>query len=72
MMKAFVLGAIAGGAAVWLWREDIESFLEQQTRGIRTRAADSIESVEKTAETVVETLHKGQEAIRPATGRNVA
>ena len=72
MMKAFVLGAITGGAAVWLWREDIESFIEQQTRGIRTTAADSIESVERTAETVVETLHKSQEAIRPATGRNVA
>ncbi len=72
MMKAFVLGAIAGGAAVWLWREDIENFIEQQTRGIRAKAADSLESVEKTAETVVETLHKSQEAIRPTTGRSVA
>ena len=72
MLKAFVLGAIAGGAAVWLWRENIESFIEQQTRGIREKAADSIESVEKTAESVAETLHASQEAIRPSSGRSAA
>jgi hypothetical protein len=72
MMKAFVLGAIAGAAAVWLWRENIESFIEQQTRGIREKAANSIESVEKTAESVVETLHASQEAIRPSSGRSAA
>jgi hypothetical protein len=72
MLKVFVLGAIAGGAAVWLWRENIESFIEQQTRGIREKAADSIESVEKTAESVAETLRASQEAIRPSPGRSAA
>ena len=72
MMKVFMLGVIAGASAVWLWREEIENFFERQTRGIRTKAADSLESVEKTAESVVETLRATEEAIRPATGRSAA
>ena len=71
-MKVFVLGAIAGGAVVWLWRQDIEKFFEQQTRGIREKAADSLETVEKTAESVAETLRASGDASRPATGRSAA
>ena len=37
--KAFVLGAIMG-AAVWLWGRDIEEYVEDKTRGVRTKAAD--------------------------------
>lgn len=71
-MKVFILGVIAGAAAMWVWREEIESFFEQKTRGIREKAADSIETVEKTAESVAETLRASSEAIRPATGRSAA
>ena len=72
MIKAFILGAIAGGAAVWLWRGDIERFAEEQTRGIREKTADRLHSVEQTAASVAEALHAGQEAIRPATGQHAA
>jgi hypothetical protein len=72
MLKSFLLGAIAGGTAVWLWRGEIERLVDERTRGIRTKAADGIQSVEKTAESVVETLHASQEAIRPSGGRSAA
>ena len=57
--EAFVLGAIIGAVAVWRWRKDIEEYVEEMTRGARARVADGVQAVE-------ETLHAGQDAIRPA------
>ena len=57
--KAFVLGAIIGAVAVWRWRKDVEEYVDAMTRGARSRVADSVQAVE-------ETLHAGQDAIRPA------
>ena len=57
--EAFVLGAIVGAVAVWRWGKDIEEYVEGMTRGARSRVADGIQAVE-------ETLHAGQDAIRPA------
>jgi hypothetical protein len=57
--EAFVLGAIIGAVAVWRWKKDIEEYVEAMTRGARSRVADRVQAVE-------ETLHAGQDAIRPA------
>ena len=57
--EAFVLGAIIGAVAVWRWKKDIEEYMEGMTRGARSRVADGVQAVE-------ETLHAGQDAIRPA------
>lgn len=46
--EAFVLGAMIGGAAVWLWGRTIEERITEQTRAIRTKAADSIQAIEQT------------------------
>jgi hypothetical protein len=59
----FVLGVIAGAAVVWLWGRELEEYLEEQTRGVRTKAAEGVQAVE---EKVSEALRAGQEAIRPA------
>jgi hypothetical protein len=61
--RVFVLGVIVGAAAVWLWGREMEEYVEEQTRGMRTKAAEGVQAVE---EKVSEALRAGQEAIRPA------
>lgn len=67
MIRSFLLGAIAGGLAVWIWRDDIEAYLDQQTRTVRTRAADRVHAVEETAEQVMDRaaapLRRAEEAL---------
>lgn len=46
--EAFVLGAVTGAAATWLWRRRIEESFAARTRGLRTAAADRLHVVEKT------------------------
>jgi len=72
--EMFVLGIIAGGVALWIWRREIESYAGEKTRGMRAKAADGIQAIEektvsvldRTKEHVGEALRAGQEAIRPA------
>jgi len=44
--EAFVLGAIMGGVAVWLWGREIEGYVGEKTRGVRAQAADAMRAVE--------------------------
>ena len=59
--RVFVLGAIMGAAAMWLWGRDMEEFAEEKTRGVRTKAAEGIRVVEETAGKV---LDRGGHALR--------
>ena len=61
--RVFLLGAIVGGAAVWLWGRDMEEYVEARTRGIRTKAAEGVLGVEEKAEKV---LKRGEHALRRA------
>ena len=61
--RAFVLGAIMGAAAVWLWGREMEAYVEDRTRGVRTKAAEGVRAVEETAERV---LDRGEHALRRA------
>jgi hypothetical protein len=61
--KAFVLGAVMGAAAVWLWRREMEAYVEDKTRGVRTKAAEGVRAVEETAGKV---LDRGEHALRRA------
>jgi len=45
--EAFILGTIMGGVAVWLWGREIEGYVGEKTRGVRTQAADAIQAVEE-------------------------
>ncbi|HSL49140.1 MAG TPA: hypothetical protein VK878_08720 [Candidatus Deferrimicrobiaceae bacterium] len=60
---AFVLGVIVGAAVVWLWGREMEEYVEDKTRGVRTKAAEGIRAVEETAERV---LGRSAEALRRA------
>jgi hypothetical protein len=61
--RAFVLGAIMGAAAVWLWGRKIEAYVEDKTRGARTKAAEGVRAVEEKAE---EVLDRGEHVLRRA------
>ncbi len=54
MLKGFFLGAVTGGLAVWLWKDDIQDYLDAQARAARTRAADGVRAVGETAEGVLD------------------
>jgi hypothetical protein len=53
-MFGFIVGAIAGGLAVWYWGDRIREIAESRTQGVRRGAADTLKSVEKTAEGVLD------------------
>ena len=61
--RVFVLGAIVGAAAVWLWGREMEAYVEEKTRGVRTTVAEVVRAVEETASQV---LDRGGEALRRA------
>ena len=49
MIRSFFLGAIAGGLVVWLWKDEIQDYLDAQARVARTRAADGLRAADETA-----------------------
>ena len=59
----FVLGAMMGAAAVWLWGREMEEYVEGKTRGVRTKAAEGVRAVEEKAGQV---LDLGAHALRRA------
>jgi hypothetical protein len=72
-MIRFIIGALAGGLAVWFWADDIREYADTKTRDVRDKAAQKLQTVEDKAgdvldmakEQVTSTLHAGQNAIRP-------
>lgn len=61
--EIFVVGAIMGAAVVWLWGREIEEYVKERTRGVRTNAADGVRAVEEKSGKV---LDRGGDALRQA------
>jgi len=53
-MVQFILGAVAGGLAVWFWRDEILEFAQSKTSGVRAGAVDTLQAVEKQTEKVLD------------------
>ena len=74
MMSRFLLGAIVGAIAVWVWGEELRRFANDKSRTARLRAADTLQTMQSTAEDLLDTakdqvsstLQAGQDVIRPA------
>jgi hypothetical protein len=72
-MLRFILGAVAGSLAMWLWGDELRRYAETRTRAIRERTADTLQAVDTKAGDVLDTardqvhatLTSGQEAVRP-------
>ena len=58
--KAFVLGAIMGAAVVWLWGREMEEYVEEKTRGVRTKTVEGVRAIEEKAGKV---LDRGGDAL---------
>jgi gas vesicle protein len=66
--RAFVLGAIMGAAAVWLWGREMEAYVGDKTRGMRTKAAEGVRAVEEKAGQVLDrggdVLHRADDFLQ--------
>jgi hypothetical protein len=79
-MLRFVLGAIVGGIAIWVWGDELREYMDRRTRVVRSKAADQLRVVQEATETALDTakqqissrLQSGQDAIRPASDLGVA
>ena len=58
--RVFVLGAIMGAAVVWLWGREIEEYVEEKTRRVRTKTLEGVRAIEEKAEKV---LDRGGDAL---------
>ena len=50
MVRSFLAGFVAGGLVVWFFRDDIQAYIDEQTRLARVGAADRLHSVGETAD----------------------
>ena len=63
--ETFVLGAMVGGVIGWMWGKEIEDYVGEKTRGVRTKAADGLRSVDERTGKV---LDHGADVLRRADG----
>ena len=59
MIKSFVTGLIAGGAAVWLFGDQIRDYVDDVTSDLRGQAAASLEGAAERLQSVAETVEEG-------------
>ena len=71
-MFGLVIGAIAGGAAMWLYGDQIRGYLDTKTRTARSKAADSLKTVAQTLEEGASTIERGRSASGVGSGRQTS
>jgi hypothetical protein len=59
----FILGALTGAAIVWFWRQEIEGYARDKTRGVRARVAEGLQTV---ADGTGKVFDRGGDALRRA------
>jgi hypothetical protein len=71
-MLGFLLGAIAGGAAVYYWRDTIRGYVSERGPSLRDRAAERLGEIGESAGSALErararidsTVRSGQDRLR--------
>jgi hypothetical protein len=58
-MLGFLVGAIAGGAAAYYWREDIRDYVSTRIPQLRKRAADGLGSLGERAGSALDRAQSG-------------
>jgi hypothetical protein len=67
MVRGFLAGFVTGGLVVWFFRDDIQAYLDEQTRRARVGAADRLHSVGETADRAFDRaaapIHRAEEML---------
>lgn len=58
-MKGFIIGAIAGGLAMWMYGDQIREYVDDMTSGVRERAAAGLEGAADRLQSVAESVEGG-------------
>jgi len=58
-MKGFLIGAIAGGVAMWLYGDQIREYVDDMTAGVRERTAAKLEGAADRLQSVAESVEGG-------------
>lgn len=59
MIGSFLLGAIVGGAAMWYYGPQVRRYVDDTSRSVRTRAADTLQSAAETLQSARQTMEPG-------------
>jgi hypothetical protein len=59
VIKSFLAGAIAGGAIMWFWGDQLREAVDDATSGVRTRTAEQLQGVADTLQSVADTVDQG-------------
>lgn len=59
MIGAFVLGAVVGGTVVWYYGPQVRTYVDETTRSMRSRAADTLQSAAETLQSAKQTVEPG-------------
>ena len=71
-MFGFLFGLVAGGAAMWVWRDRLEQMVHDRSPELRTKVADHLGRLEEKAGGAIDTakgritggLRAGQDYLR--------
>ena len=71
-MFGFLVGLVAGGVAIWVWRDRLEQMVHDRSPELRTKVADRLGRLEQRAEGAIDTakdritsgLRAGQDYLR--------
>ena len=64
MIKSFLTGIIAGGAAVWLFGDQIRDYVDDVTSDLRGQAAAGLEGAAERLQSVAETVEDGLKGVQ--------
>lgn len=68
MVGSFMLGVIVGGAAVWLWGEQMREYVDDKTWAVRARAAEGLGAAADTLKSAKATIEGGLTGTPPGPG----
>ena len=58
-MKGFLIGAIAGAVAMWLYGDQVREYVDEMTSGVRERTAAKLEGAAERLQSVAESVEGG-------------
>ena len=70
-MKGFIIGAIAGGVAMWLYGEQIREYVDDMTSGVRERTAAKLEDAADRLQSVAQSVEGGLSDVASQTRRAI-